>query len=204
VSLEILKRTQELVAQAQDGDTSALDQLCGVYTERVRRIVRFRMGPELRSHLESMDLVQEALVEAVLDLDQFRYSSEGDFLRWLSRIVENTIRDNMDKAHAAKRDIRRQVPLDHVAIRADRPAYDAKIPIATTTPSVVLSLREDLDRLEKVMDQLKPAYREVIVLAKIEGLSLKEIAGKLNKTPAAVAMLLSRAIVAVTNLLEQT
>jgi len=203
LSFKSLQRTQELVAQAQEGDTSALDQLCGVYTERVRRIVRFRMGPELRSHLESMDLVQEALVEAVLDLDQFRYSNDGDFLRWLSCIVENTIRDNMDKAHAAKRDIRRQVPLDHVAVRADRPAHKADIPIATTTPSVVFSLREDLDRLEKAMDQLKPEHREVIVLAKIEGLSCKEIAEKLNKTPAAVAMLLSRAIVAVTNLLEK-
>jgi len=169
VSFKSLQRTQELVAQAQEGDTSALDQLCGVYTERVRRIVRFRMGPELRSHLESMDLVQEALVEAVLDLDQFRYSSDGDFLRWLCRIVENTIRDHMDKAHAAKRDIRKQVPLDCVA-----------------------------------MDQLKPEYRDVIIFAKIEGLSLKETAEKLNKTPAAVAMLLSRAIVAVTNLLEKT
>jgi RNA polymerase sigma-70 factor (ECF subfamily) len=203
VNIKSLQRTQELVAQAQEGDTSALDQLCGVYTERVRRIVRFRMGPELRSHLESMDLVQEALVEAVLDLDQFRYSNEGDFLRWLSRIVENTVRDNMDKAHAAKRDIRKQVPLENVVVRADRPAHDAYMPIATTTPSVVFSLREDLDRLEKAMDQLKPEYREVIVLAKIEGLSCKEIAEKLNKTPAAVAMLLSRAIVAVTNLLEK-
>lgn len=200
MSIETLKRTQELVAQAQEGDTLALDQLCDVYTERVRRIVRFRMGPELRSHLESMDLVQEALVEAVMDLDQFRYSSEGDFLRWLSRIVENTIRDNVDKAHAAKRDIRKQVPLDH----AGRPIFDARLPVATTTPSVVVSLREDLDRLEKAMDQLKPEYREVIVLAKIEGLPCQEIAERLGKTPAAVAMLLSRAIVAVTNLLERT
>ena len=204
MSLRTLQRTQELVAQAQEGDTSALDQLCGVYTERVRRIVRFRMGPELRSHLESMDLVQEALVEAVLDLDQFRYSNDGDFLRWLSRIVENTIRDHMDKAHAAKRDIRRQVPLDPLANRADKGGHNVEMPVAMTTPSVVFSLREDLDRLEKAMDQLKPEYRDVIIFAKIEGLSLKETAEKLNKTPAAVAMLLSRAIVAVTNLLEKT
>jgi DNA-directed RNA polymerase specialized sigma24 family protein len=54
------------------------------------------------------------------------------------------------------------------------------------------------------MDRLKPEYREVIVLAKIEGFSCKEIAEKLQKSSAAVAMLLSRAIVAVTNLLEKT
>jgi len=204
MSNQSLKRTQQLVTQAQGGDDSALGQLCGVYAERVRRIVRFRMGPELRSQLESMDLVQEALIEAVKDLGDFAYSNDGDFLRWLSSIVENTIRDNVDRIHAAKRDVRRQVSLDKMAARADMLHADAGLPVVTTTPSVVLSLREELDRLEEAMDRLKPQYREVIVMAKIEGLSCKEIAARQNKRPAAVAMSLSRAIVAVTNIFERT
>ena len=199
-----LKKTQQLVTMAKEGNDTALDQLCSVYGERVRRIVRFRMGPELRSQLESMDLVQEALIEAVKDLGDFTYSNDGDFLRWLSSIVENTIRDNVDRIHAAKRDVRRQVSLDRMAAHTDHPGLDAQLPAATTTPSVVMSLREDLDKLEQAIDRLKPQYREVLVLAKIEGLSCKEIAAKKNKNPAAVAMSLSRAIVAVTNLFERT
>ena len=203
MSLQTLKRTQQLVALAQAGDASALDQLCGVYAERIRRIVRLRMGPELRAQLESMDLVQEVLIGAVKDLGDFTYCSEGDFLHWLSSIVENTIRDYVDRVHAAKRDVRRQVSLNRVAARADRPQPDLGLPAITTTPSVVLSLREELDRLERAMDRLKPEYREVLMLAKIEGLSCKEIAVRLNKRPAAVAMSLSRAIVALTNLFER-
>lgn len=202
MGVETLRRTRQLVVQAQEGDASALNQLCGVYAERVRRIVRFRMGPELRSQLESMDLVQEALIDAVKDVDGFAYSSEGDFLRWLARIVENTIRDNVDRMHAAKRDVRRQVALGQMTARTGRSDADACLPAASATPSVVLSLREDLDRLERAMDQLKPEYRDVIVLAKIEGLTCKEIAAKLKKSRAAVAMSLSRAIVALTNAYE--
>lgn len=202
MSLQTLKRTQQLVALAQDGDASALDQLCGVYAERVRRIVRLRMGPALRSQLESMDLVQEAMIEAVKNIGDFTYASDGDFLHWLSSIVENTIRDYADRVHAAKRDVRRQVSLNRVEERTDRARPDVGLPAVTTTPSVVLSLREELDRLEQAMDRLKPEYREVLMLAKIEGLSCKEIAGRMNKSPAAVAMSLSRAIVALTNLFE--
>jgi RNA polymerase sigma-70 factor (ECF subfamily) len=150
-----------------------------------------------------MDLVQEALIEAVRDLDDFTYSSDGDFLNWLSSIVENTIRDNVDRIHAAKRDVRRKVSLNRVAVRTAREGGDVGLPAVTTTPSVVLSLREELDRLERAMDRLKPQYREVIVLAKIEGLACKEIAGRLNKSPAAVAMSLSRGIVALTNVFER-
>jgi RNA polymerase sigma-70 factor (ECF subfamily) len=203
MSSQTLRRTQQLVTLAQRGDDTALNQLCGIYAERVRRIVRFRMGPELRSQLESMDLVQEALIEAVKDIGDFTYCSDGDFLNWLSSIVENTIRDYVDKIHAAKRDVRRQVSLNKVATRTDRPQSDLGLPTATTTPSAVLSLREELDRLEQAMDRLKPQYREVIMLAKIEGLSCKEIAGRLNKSPAAVAMSLSRGVIALTNLFER-
>ncbi|MHC4192506.1 MAG: RNA polymerase sigma factor, partial [Planctomycetota bacterium] len=76
------KRTQELVALAKDGSDSALNQLCNVYGERVHWIVRLRMGKELRSKLESMDLVQDVLVSALRDLGDFTYKDEGDFLRW--------------------------------------------------------------------------------------------------------------------------
>jgi RNA polymerase sigma-70 factor (ECF subfamily) len=203
MSSQTLRRTQQLVALAQGGDNSALGQLCSIYAERVRRIVRFRMGPELRTQLESMDLVQEALVEAVKDIGDFTYCSDGDFLNWLSSIVENTIRDYVDRIHAAKRDVRRQVSLNKISARTDRARPDVGMPAVTTTPSVVLSLREELDRLEQAMDRLKPQYREVIMLAKIEGLSCKEIAGRLNKSPAAVAMSLSRGIIALTNLFER-
>ena len=144
------------------------------------------------------------MIDAVNDLGDFTSSSDGDFLRWLSSIVENTIRDNVDRIHAAKRDVRRQVSLHDIKAKTRHNNLREYLPAATETPSLVLSLREDIDKLERAMDRLKPQYREVLILAKIEGLSCKEIATMQNKNPAAVAMSLSRAIVAVTNLFERT
>src|SRR5210317_412076 len=95
-------KTQHLVILAKEGDESARNQLCDVYVERVRRIVRLRMGGELRSKLDSMDIVQDSLMSALRDMKNFNYSNEGDFLRWLSRIAENQIRGNLDQLHAAK------------------------------------------------------------------------------------------------------
>ena len=48
------QKTQELVALAKEGDESALNRLYTVYAERVRWMVRFRMGKDLRAKLESM------------------------------------------------------------------------------------------------------------------------------------------------------
>ena len=112
------QKTQELVILAQQGDDSALEQLCRVHGERVRRIIRLRMGKEIRPRLDSMDLVEDALVSALGGLGDFTYKNEGDFLRWLSKITQNALRDNLDKLYTAKRDIRKELRIEH---RGQRP-----------------------------------------------------------------------------------
>jgi RNA polymerase sigma-70 factor (ECF subfamily) len=196
------QKTQELVVLAKDGDKSALNQLYRVYGERVRWMVRFRMGSELRSHLESMDLVQDTLIQAFSGLDNFTYKNEGDFVRWLSKIAENSLRDNLDKLHAGKRDIRREVPLDNYGPTTAGGFVGTLGPIKATTPSIIMSRKEDLNKLEKAIDKLRPEYREVIVLAKIEELPYSQIGDRLGKSTGAVKMLVSRAIVALASAFE--
>jgi len=196
-------KTQYLVIRAKGGDESARNQLCAAYVERVRRIVRLRMGSELRSKLQSMDIVQDALMAALRDLDGFSYSSEGDFVRWLSGIAENQIRGNLDQLHAAKRDMRREVPLERRLSSTRGQSGQAMHPASQTTPSLIFTRKEDLDRLEQAMDQLKPAHREVIMLARIEGLAHKDIAARIGKSTDAVGMLLSRAMLALTKAFER-
>jgi DNA-directed RNA polymerase specialized sigma24 family protein len=64
------------------------------------------MSKELRSKLESVDVVQDTLIHALSGLDDFTYKNEGDFVRWLSKIAKNELRGSLKKLHADKRDIR--------------------------------------------------------------------------------------------------
>ncbi len=196
------QKTQQLVALAKDGDQSAVRQLCCVYGERVRRIVRLRLPGELRSKLESADVVQDALIGALAGLGDFTCEREGDFLRWLSKIAENKLRDNVRKFLAGKRDIRREDRLN-VDWSTSGSAF-ARTPglIQTTTPGTILAKSEELDRLERAIDQLKPEYRKVIVLTRIEELSHEEAGNQLGKSPDAVRKLLCRAMVALARVYE--
>jgi len=196
-------KTQHLVALAKQGDESACDKLFSAYGERVRRIIRLNRGTELRSKLESMDLVQDAFISALRSLESFTYKSEGDFLRWISRIAENRIRDNLDKLHADKRDIRREIPLKSNERSSQDSFVRDFVPAYSTTPSMIISKREELDKLEKAMDKLKPEYKEVISLTKIQGLSYEEVGKRLSKSSDAVRMLLARAIAALTSAFEE-
>ncbi|UCG59146.1 MAG: sigma-70 family RNA polymerase sigma factor [Phycisphaerales bacterium] len=195
-------KTQQLVALAKGGDESALDQLCRVYAERVRWMVRLRMGKELRRRLDSMDVVQDVLIHAVGGITDFTYDNEGDFVRWLSKIVENALRDNWERFHAEKRDIRKEIPLGNGGRRSGSGPSGVPGPVGTTTPSVILSRKEDLARLEKAIDALKPEYKEVIVLTKIEGLGYQQIADRVDKSSEAVRKLVSRAMTALISAFE--
>jgi len=145
------RKTQELVVLAKGGDKAALNQLYRAYAERVRWIVRINMSKELRAKLESMDLVQDALIHALQGLGDFTYKSEGDFVRWLSKIAQNAVRDNLDKLHADKRDIRKEGALGGYRPTTGGRLLGAPMPIDTTTPSVIMSKREDLAKLENAL-----------------------------------------------------
>ncbi len=195
-------KTQQLVTLAKGGDESALDQLCRVYAERVRWMVRFRMGKELRRKLDSMDVVQDALLHALGGIEDFTYENEGDFVRWLSRIVENVLRDHWDRLHAEKRDIRKEVRLDNYGTTTAGGFFGSVAPNKATTPSVIMSRKEELDKLEKAIDTLKAEYKEVIVLTKIEGLGYQDIGDRLGKSSEAIRKLVSRAMTALINAFE--
>ena len=197
-------KTQHLVTLAKEGDQSAIDQLCRIYGERVRRIIRLRIDRKLRPKMDSVDVVQDVLILALAGLRDFKYRDEGDFLRWISRIAENKLHDILDKFHADKRDVRREIPFKKEGTNTDGGSYGVAGPLQTTTPSVLLGRKEQLDRLERAIDDLKPEYREVIFLSRIERLSHEEIAARLGKSKGAVAMLLSRALVALTAAYENT
>jgi len=189
-------QTQHLVALAKEGDESALNQLCSIYGERVRRIIRLRLDQKLRPKLDSVDIVQDALIQALGGLKDFNYQNEGDFLRWLSRIAENKLRDILDKFHTEKRDVHKEIPFKKEGRSTESGSVAAPGPMRTTTPSVIACRKEALDKLEQALDKLKPEYKQVVMLKKIEGLSHAEIAERLGKKEGAMRMLLARAMAA--------
>jgi len=179
-------KTQHLVALAKQGDELALNQLCSVYGERVRQIIRLRLDRRLRPKLDSVDVVQDALILALDGLKDFTYKNEGDFLRWLSKIAENRLWDIFDRFHADRRDIHKEIRFKKEGRSTEGGSIGAAGPVRTTTPSVIMSRKEALDKLEEALDQLKPEYKQVVVRKRVEGLSHAEIAARLGKNTGAV------------------
>lgn len=104
--------TSDLLRRAKKGDREALNDLCARYGERLRTVVRLRLGIRLRSKLESCDVVQDALMKALPGIQDAHFTTSGAFFHWLTAIVENHIRDLADHYAADKRDAARERPLE--------------------------------------------------------------------------------------------
>jgi RNA polymerase sigma-70 factor (subfamily 1) len=187
-----------LVRRAQAGDSEALQEIFGRYSARILAIARLRLGGNLRGHLESVDVAQSVLLDAFKNLGDFRGETEGAFLHWMSRMIENKIRDKADYFGAAKR-----TPPSPLVALAGCGQDDGSLQVANTaasgdTPSVKAAINEDVLRLNSALSALPEDYKEVIILARYEGLSFGEIAKHLGKSPDACRMLLGRALTRLT------
>jgi RNA polymerase sigma-70 factor (ECF subfamily) len=183
-----------LLLAARAGSADALDRLYQRVSGRLLAIVRLRMGRDLRSRMESQDILQATLIKSFERLDQFAGGDGATLMAWLARIAENEIRDQADFQHRQRRDIAASIPLDA--------AHEL---MATRVRSAFsqVAIGEDVARLEAALEKLDPDHREVIVLRKLEELSFKEIAGRMGRTEDACRMLLARAMVALTLTLRE-
>ena len=180
--------TSELLERARAGSTEALDALYARCAGRLLAYIRLRLGRSLRARLESRDILQAALLKSVPRLGQLEGSDARTFMAWLATIADHEIRDRADYHGRQRRDAAREVDLDEAALP----------PALTRSALSRLILSEETERIERAMDTLTDAHREVILLRKFEELSFAEIGRRMGKSEDACRMLLARAMTALT------
>lgn len=172
-----------LLARAQAGDRSALEELVSRYHTRLRRIVRIQLGASsVSKHFDSIDIVQDTFRAALPRIDELRPHSAASLLQWFAMIATNQIRDAHDYLHAAKRDVQRGRPFETDEVRAARP-----------DPAEHASLREVRDLLDAEVSRLPDDQRRVVVLRDYCGESWSRVAQDLNRGSGAARQLHQRA-----------
>ena len=185
--------TVELVRRAQLGEAEAREELFARYAERVLPIARVRLGARLRGALESTDILQEALLEALRGLERFEMTDESSLIRWLATLVDHRITARASYLGAAKR-ANASVSLDGETHSGKRLAHEP--PATTPSPSAELEARERDGAVQQALAELPELYREIVLLRDYAGASWEEVARELAAPSAAAArMLHARALV---------
>ena len=109
------------------------------------------------------------MLASLKNVQSFNAASEGAFLNWLAKVVENRIRDHLDYFRAEKRDHRLEKPL--AGPRSAESSLPLDIPERSRVPttSQVLILSEDLARQTDSDYYFKPVELVKFILKRRPG-----------------------------------
>ena len=178
----------EASAQSPDvGLTTAVE----AHRERLRRMIDTRLDPRLRNRLDASDVVQETLVEAVARLPEYRQQSERmPLFAWLRFLAAQKL-VQLRRRHlgAGIRDAGREVPLDGDAEGEDSVVLAEAIAASgLQSPSRVASRAELVETLTRVLGELDPRDRDVLLMRHFEQLPNVEIAEILGLSEPAASL----------------
>jgi len=171
--------TLTLVQRAREGDEAALEVLCRRYLPRLNGWAKGRLPGYARDLLATEDLVQDAFLQTIRRIGDFRSNREGAFQVYVRQAVLNRIRDQIRRPHLMH-------TLENFPERAAEEA----------SPLEHLVGEQTLQRYEAAMARLSPEDQEAVVARLEMAGSYQELAEVLGKPSAdAARMAVARALV---------
>lgn len=156
-----------LIESVLQGRTDAFGELVGPHLLSLTRFARMR----LRNDVEAEDAVQQAVLQALHNLGQFR--RQASFKTWISKITFNEILHlRRGKAIASV------TPLHQTGVD--------KLADPHSLPDMQLQKRQEAASLRRALARLPEKYRLIIELRDLHELSIAATARSLSLTVSAV------------------
>ena len=170
----------DALARAAAGDSDAFAEVVESHQERLLRLCERLLGDAE----EARDAAQEVFLKAYRKAADFR--PQGQVYTWLYRIAVNHCFNKLRRRRLV-RFLRFKTGEE-----ADAPAFDP--PDAGADPATTLEARQRWQTTRRAIAKLPDNQRAVLILARFEGLSYRQIAEILGITEGAVESRLVRAM----------
>lgn len=158
---------RDLVLAAKNGDRAAFKTLVERYYGRIHRM----LTAVTRSEDVALDLTQETFVRAIEALPDFNMTSS--FYTWIYRIARNLAFDRFRRKKTAGWQKEYDDGIDLKVV----PGVGQTVPLE---PSRAVAAQQSLDVVRAALDELRPEYREIILLREVEDMSYEEISETLG------------------------
>lgn len=159
----------------------------------VEQHIRRRLGSLLRRDVDTQDIVQETMLQALRSAPRFLLSDRAQLRGLLVRMVENRLRSAAVRQQRQKRDARRDAPLEAAPV-GDSAVLDLDHAASVTDPGDAAARDDVRAWIRLALELLDPDDREVLVLRDYRELAFDEIAARTGEAPDTVRMRHRRAL----------
>jgi len=113
----------------------------GQFRDYLMTIAHLQLEPQLREKLDASDVVQQTLLEAHEQHEQFRGQTTGELAGWLRQILMHNLMDVIRAFRREKRDIARERSMDASLLRSSV-RLEAWLVAEQSSPSQSVERRE--------------------------------------------------------------
>jgi RNA polymerase sigma-70 factor (ECF subfamily) len=166
-------------------------------------MVALRLDRRLSARVDPSDVVQEALANAALHLDDYLRDRPLPFYPWLRQFAwERLVKAHRRHIHALRRSIVREEQPELLLSNDSVRHLAHQLLAGGTSPSRRLMRQEQREQVRAALAELPPHDREVLVMRHLEQMETAEIAAALGITERAVRNRQYRALIRLRELLE--
>jgi RNA polymerase sigma-70 factor (ECF subfamily) len=168
---------EEVITSYKNGDGEAFKELINRYAAAL-----YNFTARLSNRNDASDIVQEIFIKAWKNISNFN-PLKASFKTWIFTIAKNTTTDFLRK--------KKSLLFSDMPARAggsknenqneDINSFAENIPDENLLPDAALERLEDSQFLNKILESLRPEYREVLVLHYQEEMTFDEIGEILDK-----------------------
>jgi RNA polymerase sigma-70 factor (ECF subfamily) len=161
------------------------------YCDYLHLLSRVGLDARLRALADSSDVVQQTLLRAHERIDQFRGTSEAEFLAWLRAILARHLADLARRAGPGHWKERQSLEAALEQSSARLPSWLAD---EQPSPSEQVQHQEQLLCLAEALGRLPQDQRNAVELHHLEGYSVVEVGRRMGRSAGSVAGLLHRGL----------
>ena len=180
-----------LLTQAKNGDQDARSELMRQLQKYLAFIARHQVDPNLQAKMGPSDVVQQSMLQAVQNLDQFRGETIDEFRGWLRQILVNEARQMKRNFRADKRNTLLERPIADSPSHGSQPNFADSLP----TPGTHAAADEQSRAINAALEKLPEQDRLIIQWRNWEGLTFDEIANRLGITVSSASKKWYRALI---------
>ena len=180
--MNVASPDRQLVRAMLDGDERAFEEFYASFTPRLYRFLLKRVAGDVTL---AEEICHEVLTKAMGALS--RYRAEATLFTWLCQIARNALTDHWRKQN--RRDVVEVFVEDDPTIAAALESLEME----GVGPEGQQLQSELAQFVEVALDRLPPAYGNVLEWKYVDGLSVAEIATRMDTGVIAVQSMLARA-----------
>ena len=199
------EQTAELLQNARQGESSAVNELMERHRNAVRQMIQMRLDRAVAARVDASDVVQDVLLEASQRLNDFIESGSMPFHLWLRQLAKDRLID-MHRRHrgAQRRSVDREQRVAAGSSERSSLNLDGVLADGQLTPAAASIRREIEQRFLTALQELGDDDRDIILMRHQEHLTNSEVAEALGLSQPAAGMRYLRALRKLREVLGET